>query len=71
MLSGIRARLAAILLSAMYVGFGLLVHIPSIVADPASHDAWAENAINLLLIGAAWSLADSLASRRFGAAARG
>jgi uncharacterized membrane protein YphA (DoxX/SURF4 family) len=64
MLSGVKARLAATLLTAMYLGFGLLVHLPSIIANPASHDAWAENAINLLLIGAAWSLADSQAVRR-------
>jgi uncharacterized membrane protein YphA (DoxX/SURF4 family) len=63
MLSGVKARLAAILLTAMYVGFGLLVHLPSIIANPASHENWAENAINLLLIGAAWTLADSLAAR--------
>ena len=54
-LSGIQARLAAILLTVMYLIFGLLVHIPSVVADPASHANWAENAINLILVGAAWS----------------
>jgi uncharacterized membrane protein YphA (DoxX/SURF4 family) len=64
MLSGIQARLAAILLTAMYVIFGLLVHIPSVIAHPASHDNWAENAINLVLTGAAWVLADSLADKR-------
>jgi uncharacterized membrane protein len=63
MLSEIKARLAAILLTLMYLGFGLLVHLPTIVATPSSHDAWAENAINLLLFGGAWSLADSLAPR--------
>jgi uncharacterized membrane protein YphA (DoxX/SURF4 family) len=61
MLTGIQARLAAILLTAMYVIFGLLVHLPSVMADPSSHSNWAENAINLILTGAAWRLADSLA----------
>ncbi|THD81957.1 MAG: DoxX family protein [Phenylobacterium sp.] len=59
-LSGVQARLAAILLTAMYAVFGLLVHIPSVIAAPASHDNWAENAVNLLLLGAAWCVADSL-----------
>ncbi|MGH7022456.1 MAG: DoxX family membrane protein [Caulobacteraceae bacterium] len=60
-LSAIRARLAAVMLTAMYVVFGLLVQLPSVIAHPSSHDNWAENGINLLLIGAAWCLADSLA----------
>ncbi|HEY1448650.1 MAG TPA: DoxX family membrane protein [Caulobacteraceae bacterium] len=64
MLSGVQARLAAICLTAMYAIFGLLVHIPSVIAHPASHDDWAENAINLIITGAAWVLADSLADRR-------
>lgn len=59
MLGGVKARLAAILLTVMYAAFGLLVHIPSVIAAPTSHDNWAENAINLLLTGAAWALADS------------
>jgi uncharacterized membrane protein len=61
MLSGVQARLAALLLTAMYVIFSLLVHIPSVIAAPASLDNWTENGVNLLLIGAAWTLADSLA----------
>lgn len=59
-----RARLAAILLTAMYVGFSLLVHLPLAFAHPADHFIWSENAENLALIGAAWVVADSLARRR-------
>jgi uncharacterized membrane protein len=59
-LSRVQARLAAILLTVMYAAFSFLVHIPSVIADPSSHANWAENGINLLLVGAAWSLADSL-----------
>ena len=59
-LSGVQARLAAILLTVMYAIFGLLAQLPTIIAVPSSHDNWAENAINLILLGAAWSLADSL-----------
>jgi hypothetical protein len=59
--AGIRARLAAILLTAMYAIFSLLVHLPLAFADPASHFVWAENALNLTLIGCAWVMADSFA----------
>ena len=60
-LTGVQARLAAILLTAMYASFTLLVHGPMLLADPSSHAIWAENAENLALIGVAWVVADSLA----------
>jgi uncharacterized membrane protein len=60
MLSGVQARVAAILLTVMYVIFTCLVHIPSVIASPTSQDNWTENAINLLLIGVAWTAADCL-----------
>lgn len=62
--SGVQARLAAILLSAMYLAFGVLVHLPRVIAAPTSHDAWGENGVNLVLAGAAWVLADTLAKAR-------
>jgi uncharacterized membrane protein YphA (DoxX/SURF4 family) len=62
-LSGMRARLAAILLTAMYGVFGVLVHLPSIIEHPASQDNWTENAINLILLGAAWCVADTLRTK--------
>jgi uncharacterized membrane protein len=62
-LSGIRARLAAILLTVMYASWTPLVHIPLFLADPHSHGNWAENATNIVLTGAAWVVADSLARR--------
>ncbi len=64
LLSGVRARLAAMLLTVMYVGFTVLVHIPSVIAAPGSLDNWTENAINLLLIGVAWTVADGLSGVR-------
>jgi uncharacterized membrane protein YphA (DoxX/SURF4 family) len=60
-LSRVQARLAAILLTAMYASFTALVHVPMLMADPSSHWIQAENALNLALIGAAWIVADSLA----------
>jgi uncharacterized membrane protein YphA (DoxX/SURF4 family) len=67
-LTGVQARLAAILLTAMYASFTPLVHVPMLLADPASHWNWAENALNLALTGAAWVVADSLGWPRHRAA---
>ena len=58
--TGVQARLAAILLTAMLVSFTLLVHGPMLLADPSSHMNWTEGAINLALVGVAWVVADSL-----------
>jgi len=60
-LADVHARLAAILLTAMFASFTPLVHVPMLLADPANHMNWSENALNLALIGAAWVVADSLA----------
>jgi uncharacterized membrane protein YphA (DoxX/SURF4 family) len=63
-LTGVKARLAAILLTAMFVSFTLLVHLPILLAAPSVHMNWSENAENLALIGAAWVVADSLVRPR-------
>jgi hypothetical protein len=61
-LTGVQARLAAILLTVMFASFTPLVHVPMLLADPSSHFMnWTENALNLALTGAAWVVADSLA----------
>jgi uncharacterized membrane protein YphA (DoxX/SURF4 family) len=60
MLSGVYARTAARLLTAMFVVFGILVHAPSIIIDPHTHFNWAENAVNFALIGSAWVIAASI-----------
>ena len=60
-LTGVKARLGAILLTVMYALFSVMVHIPMAIADPANHWIWNENAVNVALIGAAWVVADSLA----------
>ena len=69
-LTGVKGRLAAILLTAMYVSFTALVHLPMLLADPSSRFIWSENALNLALIGAAWVVADSLAKPATGALVR-
>ena len=67
-LSGVQARLAAILLTAMFASFTPLVHLPMLLADTSSRENWSENALNLALTGAAWVVADSLAGPRDGSA---
>jgi len=59
-LTGVQARLAAILLTAMYASFTPLVHLPMLLADASAYETWTENALNLALTGAAWVVADSL-----------
>ena len=63
-LTGVKARLAAILLTIMFASFTPLVHVPMLLATPSSHWIWNENAVNIALIGAAWVVADSLARRK-------
>ena len=60
-LSGILARTAAMLLTAMFVVFGIVVHAPTLFSDPHTHFNWAANAINFALIGSAWVIAASIA----------
>ena len=63
-LTGVQARLASRLLTAMLAGFGALVWAPALFANPRGHMTWAGNAVNLTMIGAAWVVADSVASRK-------
>jgi uncharacterized membrane protein YphA (DoxX/SURF4 family) len=60
-LTGVQARFAAILLTAMFASFTLLVHGPMFLGDPAAHLIWVRNGTNLAVMGAAWVVADSLA----------
>jgi uncharacterized membrane protein YphA (DoxX/SURF4 family) len=64
LMSGVQARLAAILLTVMYAAFTPLVHIPLFLANQHDHRNWMENAMNIALAGAAWVVADSLARRK-------
>jgi uncharacterized membrane protein YphA (DoxX/SURF4 family) len=65
-LSGVQARLAAILLTIMYASFTPLVHVPMLLGDPSKFFIWSENALNLALTGVAWVVADSLRRYRRG-----
>lgn len=59
-LVGFLARPAAMLLALMMGLFVLLVHVPRVVASPASHHEWTMIFIALSLTGAAWIVAASL-----------
>jgi len=63
LLSGIQARLAAILLTVMYGLFGLLVHAPLIHGSPHTRFYWDEFFENLALMGVAWIMADALGGK--------
>jgi uncharacterized membrane protein YphA (DoxX/SURF4 family) len=64
LLSGRSALLASRLLTAMLVGFGLLVWLPALFADPHKLINWAGNAQNLAITGAAWIVSDFLSPNR-------
>lgn len=60
-ITAIRARLAAILLTVMYAIFTLAL-VPGLLANP-SFFAWSEIATSVTLLGVAWIAADSLARK--------
>jgi hypothetical protein len=58
------ALLAARLLTAMLVGFGLLVWFPACFKDPHALGNWTENAETFAIAGAAWIVAEYLSHQR-------
>lgn len=62
-LTGIQARLAAVLLTVMYALFIPLVFVPVLMADPSNHFRWGEAVATLALAGVAWVMADSRRER--------
>ncbi len=67
LLSGIFALLAARLVTAMIMGFQLLIWLPAPFSDPHKLMNWAGNAENLAIAGAAWIVADYLGQNHSGA----
>jgi uncharacterized membrane protein YphA (DoxX/SURF4 family) len=61
-LTGIKAPLAARLLTAEIVIFELLVWVPKLAAKPGDHFNWAGNAICIALAGASWVVSDSISA---------
>jgi uncharacterized membrane protein YphA (DoxX/SURF4 family) len=66
LLTGRSALLASRLLTAMIVGFGLLIWLPAPFTKPFTdpHINWGGNAENLSIAGAAWIVADFLSQQR-------
>jgi uncharacterized membrane protein YphA (DoxX/SURF4 family) len=64
LLSGRVALLASRLLTAMIVGFGLFVWLPTPFSDPHKLFSWAGNVQNLAITGAAWIVSDFLGQSR-------
>jgi uncharacterized membrane protein len=62
-LTGVKAHLAAVLLTVMLGLFAPLVHERILLADHVTHFNWTESAENLAAIGAAWVVAGSLATK--------
>jgi len=60
LLTGLMARLASRLTTAMLVGFGLLVWLPALFAAPHSFDNWSETAETFAIAASAWVVADFL-----------
>lgn len=60
LLANLKALLAARLLTAMIVGFGLLVWLPLVISHPHDHTTWSETAETFAIAGAVWILADLL-----------
>jgi hypothetical protein len=57
------ALLASRLLTAMVVGFGLLVWVPLLLSNPHNHANWSEIAETFEIAGTIWILADLLGER--------
>ena len=60
LLTGFMALLASRLTTAMLLGFGLLVWLPALLADPHSFLNWSEGLETLGIAGSAWIVADFL-----------
>jgi uncharacterized membrane protein YphA (DoxX/SURF4 family) len=64
LLTGFMARLASRLTTAMILGFGLLVWLPALFANPHNFLNWAEGTETLGIAASAWTVADFLSRRR-------
>jgi uncharacterized membrane protein YphA (DoxX/SURF4 family) len=64
LLTGSMARLASRLTTVMLVGFGLLVWLPALFANPHSFVNWSEGLETLAIAASTWIVADFLGRRR-------
>ena len=63
LLTGWMSRLASQLNTAMLVGFGLLVWVPILFADPKNFSNWAEGLETLAIAAAAWIVTEYLSEK--------
>lgn len=59
-LTGVLAGLASRLLTAMIIGFELLIWLPLLFKSPHDHFIWAGNSISIALCGAVWLISDAI-----------
>jgi len=59
-LTGLKASLAARLLTVEVVSFELFVWIPALWANPHQHFFWGANGISIAITGAVWAVSDSI-----------
>ena len=71
LLTGIRARLAAALVTVMFAGFELLVWAPMLVSSPGVQSSWGGNAVNIGLTASALLMFAALQGSDRAAADRG
>lgn len=62
-LTGIMGRLGGTLVGLMFASWIALVHMPRLIAAPASREEWTALALNVVLVGCAWTVS-SQAFRR-------
>lgn len=70
-LTGVQARLAALLAGAMYGTWALILHLPRVASDPGNRAEITSLVVAVALCGAAWIIAGSIASRAHCAAPAG
>ena len=66
LLANVKALLAARLLIAMILGFGIVVWLPLLISHSHDHGTWSETAETFAIAGVVWILADFLGRERSG-----
>ncbi|HLJ84656.1 MAG TPA: hypothetical protein VKT51_10825 [Candidatus Eremiobacteraceae bacterium] len=64
LLTGLKARLASGLTTAMLIGFGLIVWAPALVANPHDFFSWTETVETFGIAGSTWMVAEYLGRPR-------
>ena len=70
LVTGFKARLASGLTTAMLIGFGLLVWVPALAANPHDFFGWTETVETFGIAGSTWMVAEYLGRPRSNASAQ-